>query len=45
MTGELPSYSVAVGNPARVIKRYDAERAEWVRVLRSTAAAQPAGDG
>ena len=27
-----PSYSVAVGNPARVIKRYDAARAKWIRV-------------
>jgi acetyltransferase-like isoleucine patch superfamily enzyme len=50
VTGDLPSYSVAVGNPARVIKRYDAERAEWVSVLRGHAEAargsgQPAGDG
>ena len=35
VTGELPSYSVAVGNPARVIRSYDAERAEWVAVLRT----------
>ena len=34
VTGDLPGYSVAVGNPARVIRRYDAERAEWVRVAR-----------
>ena len=33
VTGELPSYSVAVGNPARVIRRYDTERSEWVKVL------------
>jgi acetyltransferase-like isoleucine patch superfamily enzyme len=33
VTGELPSYSVAVGNPARVVRRYDTERAEWVKVL------------
>ena len=37
VTGELPSYSVAVGNPARVIRRYDAEREEWVKVLREHA--------
>jgi acetyltransferase-like isoleucine patch superfamily enzyme len=45
VTGELPDYSVAVGNPARVIRRYDTERGEWVRVLRERASAQPAGDG
>ncbi len=33
VTGDLPSYSVAVGNPARVIRRYDTERSAWVRVL------------
>lgn len=47
VTGELPSYSVAVGNPARVIRRYDAQREEWVRVLRDHAEIQraAAGDG
>jgi acetyltransferase-like isoleucine patch superfamily enzyme len=50
VTGDLPSYSVAVGNPARVIRRYDTERAEWVRVLgghaeRVRAGGQPAGEG
>jgi acetyltransferase-like isoleucine patch superfamily enzyme len=45
VTGDLPSYSVAVGNPARVVKRYDAERDEWIGVLRERAAAQRAGDG
>jgi acetyltransferase-like isoleucine patch superfamily enzyme len=34
VTGELPSFSVAVGNPARVIRRYDTGREEWVKVLR-----------
>jgi abequosyltransferase len=28
----LPPFSVAVGNPARVIKRFDSESGEWVRV-------------
>jgi len=32
VTRDIPPYSVAVGNPARVIKRYDVERKEWVRV-------------
>ncbi|MCC6338657.1 MAG: acyltransferase [Acidimicrobiia bacterium] len=31
VTGELPDFSVAVGNPARVIRRYD-PRAGWQRV-------------
>ncbi len=29
---DIPSYSVAVGAPARVIKRFDLERRIWVRV-------------
>jgi acetyltransferase-like isoleucine patch superfamily enzyme len=37
VTGEIPAYSVAVGNPARVVRRYDAERSEWVKVLRERA--------
>ena len=45
VTGELPSYSVAVGNPARVIRRYDAERAAWIEVLRDRAGAQREGGG
>ena len=46
VTGELPSFSVAVGNPARVIRRYDTDREEWVRVLRDHSSAQrAAGDG
>lgn len=32
VTKNIPPYSVAVGNPARVIKRYDPERKVWVRV-------------
>lgn len=31
VTKDIPSYCVAVGNPARVIKRYDPERKEWIR--------------
>lgn len=32
VTRDIPSFSVAVGNPARVIKRYDAALGEWVKV-------------
>ncbi len=31
VTGVIPDYSVAVGNPARVVRRYDHELNEWVR--------------
>ena len=29
VTGDLPDFSVAVGAPARIIKRYDADRQAW----------------
>jgi len=29
---DIPPYSVAVGSPARVVKRYDFEKKEWVKV-------------
>lgn len=32
VTKDIPSYSVAVGNPARVIKSYDFETKQWVSV-------------
>lgn len=32
VTRDIPDYSVAVGSPARVIKRYDFERNKWQRV-------------
>jgi len=32
VTHDIPPFCVAVGNPARVIKRYDFEKKEWVRV-------------
>lgn len=41
VTGAVPGFSVAVGNPARVIRRYDAERG-WVAVEGGQPAA---GDG
>lgn len=32
VTKNIPSYSVAVGNPARVIKRYDFDKKIWVNI-------------
>jgi len=32
VTKNIPPYCVAVGNPARVIKKYDFEKKEWVRL-------------
>lgn len=31
VTKSIPSYSVAVGNPAKVVKHYDFEKGEWVK--------------
>lgn len=31
VTKDIPSYCVAAGNPARIIKRYDFRRRRWVR--------------
>jgi acetyltransferase-like isoleucine patch superfamily enzyme len=31
VTKDVPPYSVVGGNPARILKQYDAERGEWVR--------------
>ena len=30
-TKNIPDYSVAVGNPARVIKQFDIEKSEWIK--------------
>lgn len=38
VTKNVPPYSIAVGNPAMVIKKYDFERREWIK-LRATATA------
>ncbi|MEG1405263.1 MAG: acyltransferase [Alistipes sp.] len=32
VTKNIPSYCVAVGNPARVVKKYDFEKRAWVKV-------------
>jgi acetyltransferase-like isoleucine patch superfamily enzyme len=32
VTRDIPPYSVAVGNPARVIKQYDQTKKEWIRI-------------
>jgi acetyltransferase-like isoleucine patch superfamily enzyme len=32
VNGDIPPYSLAVGSPARVVKRFDFEKTEWVRV-------------
>lgn len=29
---DIPPYSVAIGNPARVIKQYDFEKKQWIKV-------------
>lgn len=31
VTSDIPDYSVAVGSPARVVKKYDFDREEWVK--------------
>jgi acetyltransferase-like isoleucine patch superfamily enzyme len=35
VNSDIPSYSVAVGTPAKVVKRFDFKRKEWVRVTGS----------
>jgi acetyltransferase-like isoleucine patch superfamily enzyme len=32
VTKDIPPYSVAVGNPAKVIKRYDFDKQDWIRI-------------
>lgn len=32
VTHNIPDYSIAVGAPAKVIKRYDLDRKEWIRI-------------
>lgn len=32
VTKNIPAYSIAAGNPARVIKQYDFEKQQWVKI-------------
>jgi len=32
VSSDIPPYSVAVGNPAKVIKKYDFKTGKWMRV-------------
>lgn len=32
VTKDIPPYSVALGNPAKVVKQYDFERKQWIKV-------------
>ncbi|MEA4915959.1 acyltransferase [Proteiniphilum sp.] len=32
ITKDVPSYSVALGNPARIVKQYDVEKKQWIKV-------------
>lgn len=32
VTKDIPSYTIAAGNPAKIVKRYDFEKREWVTV-------------
>ncbi len=33
VTKDIPAYSVAVGNPARIIKQYNSETKQWEKVI------------
>lgn len=44
VTKDIPSFSVAVGNPARVIKRYDAALGAWVKTRRPQEGIRRHGD-
>lgn len=34
VTKDIPAYSIAVGNPARVVKQYDFEKKAWIKVTK-----------
>lgn len=31
VTKNIPAYSIALGNPARVVKKYDSDREKWIK--------------
>ena len=33
VNNDIPPYSVAVGSPAEVVKRYDFDRKEWIKIM------------
>lgn len=38
---DIPDYSVAVGAPARVVRRYDAAKGDWLRVIKESSPSSP----
>ena len=42
---DIPPYSLAVGSPAKVVKRFDFEKREWVRVSVSDITKKVIGNG
>lgn len=32
VTKDIPAYSVVLGNPARVVKQYDVEKKQWIKI-------------
>ncbi len=42
---DIPPYSLAVGSPAKVVKRFDFEKREWVRVSVSDITKKVMGNG
>ena len=32
VTKDIPDYCIAAGNPARIIKTYDFDKKEWIKV-------------
>ena len=32
VTKDVPSYCIVAGNPAKIMKQYDSEKHEWIRI-------------